>query len=49
MISSDAVTAGPRTFQTEPGISRVVGNDANPGTVRLLNAKAAQFSAIFRR
>jgi hypothetical protein len=41
--SSDAVTAGPRTFQTDPGISRVVGNEANPGTVRLLNAKAAQF------
>ena len=39
----DAVTAGPRTFQTDPGISRVVGNEANPGTVRLLNAKAAQF------
>jgi hypothetical protein len=41
--SRDAVTAGPRTFQTDPGISRVVGNEANPGTVRLLNAKAAQF------
>jgi hypothetical protein len=41
--SSDAVAAGPRTFQTDPGISRVVGNEANPGTVRLLNAKAAQF------
>jgi hypothetical protein len=41
--SSDAVTAGPRTFQTDPGVSRVVGNDSNPGTVRLLNAKAAQF------
>ena len=38
-----AVTAGPRTFQTDPGISRVVGNEANPGTVRLLNTKAAQF------
>jgi len=41
--SRDAVTAGPRTFEMEPGISRVVGNDANPGTVRLLNSKAAQF------
>jgi hypothetical protein len=41
--SPDAVTAGPRTFQMEPGISRVVGNESNPGTVRLLNAKAAQF------
>ncbi len=37
------VTAGPRTYATEPGISREVGNDTNPGTVRLLNAKAAQF------
>jgi hypothetical protein len=41
--SPNAVTAGPRTFQMEPGISRVVGNESNPGTVRLLNAKAAQF------
>lgn len=41
--SPDAVTAGPRMFQTDPGISRVVGNESNPGTVRLLNAKAAQF------
>lgn len=41
--SPDAVVAGPRTYQTDPGISRVVGNEANPGTVRLLNTKAAQF------
>ncbi len=41
--SPDAVKAGPRTFQMEPGISRVVGNESNPGTVRLLNAKAAKF------
>jgi len=41
--SEDAVTEGPRTFQTDPGISRVVGNEGNPGTVRLLNTKAAQF------
>jgi len=41
--SPEAFTAGPRTFQTDPGISRVVGNESNPGTVRLLNAKAAQF------
>lgn len=38
-----AVSAGPRTFQDEPGVSRVVGNDENPGTVRLLNGKAAKF------
>ncbi len=37
------VTPGPRTFETEPGLSRTVGNDANPGTVRLLNDKAAKF------
>lgn len=37
------VTAGPRTFETEPGIAREIGTDANPGTVRLLNAKAAKF------
>jgi hypothetical protein len=37
------VTAGPRTYQTDPGISREVGTEANPGTVRLLNSKAAQF------
>jgi hypothetical protein len=37
------VTAGPRTYETTPGIARDVGTDANPGTVRLLNAKAAQF------
>lgn len=37
------VTAGPRTYQTDPGISREVGNDRNPATVRLLNSKAAQF------
>jgi hypothetical protein len=41
--SEDEVTEGPRTFQTDPGISRVVGNEGNPGTVRLLNTKAAQF------
>jgi len=38
-----AVSAGPRTFQTEPGISRQVGTERNPATVRLLNDKAAQF------
>ncbi|HEY9158093.1 hypothetical protein [Candidatus Binatus sp.] len=38
-----AVSAGPRTFQTEPGISRAVGSEERPGTVRLLNDKAAKF------
>lgn len=37
------VSAGPRTFQTEPGIARQVGTESNPGTVRLLNDKAAKF------
>ena len=37
------VSAGPRTYQTEPGISRAVGTEENPGTVRLLNDKAAKF------
>src|SRR5579862_8655249 len=40
---SGPITAGPRTFETDPGISRDVGTEANPGTVRLLNHKAAQF------
>ncbi|SRR5258708_6757046 len=46
ILDQGPVSAGPRTYQTEPGISRVVGNDANPGTVRLLNAKAAQFGSF---
>jgi hypothetical protein len=37
------VSAGPRTFETEPGISRPVGSERNPGTARLLNDKAAKF------
>ena len=37
------VSAGPRTFETAPGISRPVGTERNPGTVRLLNDKAAKF------
>jgi hypothetical protein len=43
---SGPVSAGPRTFEAEPGITRTVGNDANPGTVRLLNTKAAQFGTF---
>jgi hypothetical protein len=38
-----AATPGPRTFEAEPGLSRTIGSDLNPGTVRLLNAKAAKF------
>ncbi len=40
------VTSGPRTYEADPGISRTVGNEANPGTVRLLNAKAAKFGTF---
>ena len=36
--------SGPRTFAEEPGLSRSVGNDANPAEVRLLNDKAAKFA-----
>jgi hypothetical protein len=36
-------SAGPRTYETEPGISREIGTEKNPATVRLLNAKAAKF------
>ena len=46
ILDQGPVSAGPRTYQTEPGISRVVGNDANPGTVRLLNGKAAKFGSF---
>ena len=31
---------------TDPGISRDIGTDRNPGTVRLLNDKAAQFETF---
>ncbi len=40
---SGDVSAGPRTFEAEPGISREVGTERNPATVRLLNEKAAKF------
>jgi len=43
---SGPASAGPRTFEAEPGITRTVGNEANPGTVRLLNTKAAQFGTF---
>ena len=43
---SGSASAGPRTFEAEPGITRTVGNEANPGTVRLLNTKAAQFGTF---
>ncbi|HKN13321.1 MAG TPA: hypothetical protein VJX68_08995 [Candidatus Binatus sp.] len=37
------VSAGPRTFEEDPGISREIGTERNPATVRLLNNKAAKF------
>ena len=46
ILDHGPVSAGPRTYQTEPGISRVVGNEENPGTVRLLNSKAAKFGSF---
>ena len=46
LVDHGPVSAGPRTYQTEPGISRVVGNEENPGTVRLLNSKAAKFGSF---
>jgi len=46
LVDHGPVSAGPRTYQTEPGISRVVGNEENPGTVRLLNTKAAKFGSF---
>jgi hypothetical protein len=46
ILDHGPVSAGPRTYQTEPGISRVVGNEENPGTVRLLNSKAAEFGSF---
>jgi hypothetical protein len=41
--NSGPVTAGPRTYETDPGISREIGSERTPATVRLLNAKAAHF------
>ena len=46
LVDHGPSSAGPRTYQIEPGISRVVGNEENPGTVRLLNAKAAKFGTF---
>jgi hypothetical protein len=37
------VSAGPRSFEGDPGIAKDIGTDKNPGTVRLLNTKAAKF------
>src|SRR5712692_2203820 len=37
-------SSSPRTFGAQPGISRRIGTDANPGEERLLNDKAAKFA-----
>jgi hypothetical protein len=43
----DTAPGGPqRVDLTDPGISRDIGTDRNPGTVRLLNDKAAQFETF---
>ncbi len=42
--TAPAGSGGPqRVDLTDPGVSRDIGTDRNPGTVRLLNDKAAQF------
>lgn len=42
--TAPADSGGPqRVDLTDPGVSRDIGTDRNPGTVRLLNDKAAQF------
>lgn len=41
---SSSGDSGPRTFGAEPGLSRSIGTEANPGEVRLLNDKAAKFA-----
>jgi hypothetical protein len=46
LLDHGPASAGPRTYQDEPGLSRVVGNESNPGTVRLLNGKAAKFGTF---
>jgi hypothetical protein len=43
LYDSGPVSAGPRTFEVDPGIERNIGTDKNPGSVRLLNDKAAKF------
>ena len=46
LLDKGAASPGPRTYQDVPGMSRVVGNESNPGTVRLLNGKAAKFGTF---
>jgi len=42
--TAPADSSGPQHVDlTDPGVSRDIGSDRNPGTVRLLNDKAAQF------
>ena len=41
---SSGDTSGPRTFGEEPGLSKSIGTEANPGEARLLNDKAAKFA-----
>ena len=46
MLHESQSAPGPRTYEAEPGITRSIGNDLNPGTVRLLNGKAAKFGTF---
>ena len=43
ILDHGPAAAGPRTYETEPGISREIGTEKNPATVHLLNTKAAKF------
>jgi hypothetical protein len=43
LVDQGPASAGPGTYETDPGISREIGTERNPATARLLNAKAAKF------
>jgi len=47
LVDTAPDSGGPQHVDlTDPGISRDIGSDRNPGTVRLLNDKAAQFETF---
>ena len=47
LVDTAPGSGGPqRVDLTDPGVSRDIGTDRNPGTVRLLNDKAAQFDTF---
>src|SRR5271156_4087049 len=43
LADTGPTSAGPRIYETAPGLEREVGTERNPATVRLLNEKAAKF------